>query len=249
MKLFKKSILPAVLLFAGMPAIAQDASGAVADDPWDGEIALGYLASSGNTDSSSATFEFRARYTINAWQHQLAGRAFGSSDDNGTTAENYRLGWKSSYDFTETDFMYGRLDWNKNRFSGYPQQAFAIVGYGRRVLNSEKFVLNLEIGGGYADQKKYIDQAARTTKNEDGFVLRPSGDFTWNFSETARFEQLLSISAADANTFWESISRVRAQLVGQVALGLSYTIQANSDVAPGVKKKDSFTAITLDYSF
>jgi len=34
-----------------------------------------------------------------------------------------------------------------------------------------------------------------------------------------------------------------------LALGLSYTIQSNSDVAPGVEKTDTFTAITLDYVY
>lgn len=242
----------AALLIAGGTAVAQDADPAAAsdpNDPWEGEVALGYLASNGNTDSTSATFEFRVRYTVNAWQHQLAGRSFGSSQDKQTTAENYRLAWKSSYDFTATDYGFGRLDWIKNRFSGYPQQAFVIAGYGRRVLDSEKFVLNLEVGAGYADQQKYLDTVTRETEDENGGVGRLAGDFTWNFSETAKFEQLLAVSAASANTFWESISRVKAQLIGQMALGLSYTIQSNSDVAPGVEKTDTFTAITLDYSF
>jgi len=251
MKLIKMIRIVTVLALPGWgsaPVFAQDAA-ADPDDHWDGEVALGYLAANGNVDSTSAILEFRVRYSVNVWQHQLAGRAFGSSEDKATTAENYRLAWKSSYDFTERDYTYGRLDWNKNRFSGYPQQVFAIVGYGRRVLDSEKFILNLEIGGGYADQKKYTDPVLRTTVNEDGGVVRPSGDFTWNFSENASFEQILSASAASENTFWESISRVKANLVGPIALSLSYTIQANSDVAPGIKEKDSFTAITLDYSF
>jgi putative salt-induced outer membrane protein len=217
--------------------------------PWSALVSLGYLASNGNTDSSSGTFQFKAGYDKNRWHHLLGGKAFGSSEDNETKAENYKLGWKSSFDFTEFNYGYGSLDWNKNRFSGYPQQTFAIVGYGRRVLSSETMALNLEAGVGYAKQEKVIDADLGLTEDENGGVGRLSGDFTWQFSENGTFDQILRVSAASANTYWESVSKVRADLIGQLALGLSYTIQSNSDVAPGVEKTDTFTAITLDYAY
>jgi len=228
-------------------AIAHDEAPAEETGPWSGEISLGYLASKGNTDSSSGTASLRVGYDINAWHHALTGRAFGSSENNATTAENYQAGWKSSYDFTEFNYGFGALDWNKNRFSGYPQQSFATVGYGRRVLNSEKFVLNLEVGAGYSKQEKLV--APDLKENEDGGVVTLGGDFLWNFSESGAFEQSLYAFAASANTFWQSVSKIRASLIGNVSLGVSYTVQANSDVAPGVETTDRFTAITLDYAF
>jgi putative salt-induced outer membrane protein len=248
---YMKNKCLSVMLLAGSlvgPVLAQDAA-EEESGPWSGEIALGYLSAQGNTDSTSATFEFKVGYAVNAWHHDLGGRAFGSSEEGVTTAENYKLAWKSAYDFTAKDYTFGTLDWNKNRFSGYPQQTFAIVGYGRRVLDSEKFVLNLEAGVGYADQKKIVDDVLGIEENEDGGVGRLGGNFIWNFSDTANFEQLLNVSAASANTYWESVSRVRASLIGSLSLGISYTVQANSDVAPGIEKSDRFTAITLDYTF
>jgi putative salt-induced outer membrane protein len=217
--------------------------------PWSARISLGYLASNGNADSTSSTAEFELGYDISRWHHLLSGGGFGSSEDNETTAENYNLGWKSSYDYSEFNYAFGSVDWNKNRFSGYPEQTFALVGYGRRVLNGETFILNLEAGVGYSKQEKVIDDLTGATEDEDGGVGRLGGDFTWNFSDSGAFEQTLYASVASANTYWESVSRLRADLIGRLALGLSYTIQANSDVAPGIKKTDTFTAITLDYSY
>lgn len=219
------------------------------EGPWSARISLGYLASSGNSDSSSSTAEFEVGYDVSRWHHWLGGSGFGSSEENETTAENYKFGWKSSYDFTEFNYTFGSLDWNKNRFSGYPEQTFALVGYGRRVLNSEAFVLNLEVGVGYSQQEKVVDDVTGETEDEDGGVGRLGGDFTWNFSDAGVFEQSLYASVASANTYWESVSKVRADLIGRLALGLSYTIKANSDVAPGIDKTDTFTAITLDYVY
>jgi putative salt-induced outer membrane protein len=246
MKFRYLGILALLGSFAG-PLLAHDEPAAEEKGPWSGEISLGYLSSRGNTDSSSGTASLRVGYDINAWHHALRGKAFGSSENDQTTAENYQAGWKSSYDFTKHNYGFGALDWNKNRFSGYPQQSFATVGYGRRVLDSEKFVMNLEIGAGYAKQKKQV--TVDTTENDDGAVGTLGGDFLWNFSESAAFEQTLYAFVASANTYWQSVSKVRANLIGSVALGVSYTLQGNSDVAPGVDKVDSFTAITLDYAF
>jgi putative salt-induced outer membrane protein len=229
------------------PALAHDEPPEEDTGPWSGSIALGYLSARGNTDSSSGTAEIKVGYDINAWHHALSGRAFGSSENDATTAENYQVGWKSSYDFTEFNYGFGALDWKKNRFSGYPQQSFATAGYGRRLLDNEEFVLSLEVGAGYAKQKKQL--TVDTTENDDGAVGTLGGDFLWNFSESASFQQTLYTFVASANTYWESVSAVKANLIGSVALGVSYRLQGNSDVAPGVDKIDSFTAITLDYSF
>ena len=246
MKFLYLGVLALLSGFAG-PLAAHDEPAAEEKGPWSGDISLGYLSSRGNTDSSSGTAALRVGYDINAWHHALTGKAFGSSEEDQTTAENYQAGWKSSYDFTKHNYGFGALDWNKNRFSGYPQQSFATAGYGRRVLDSAKFVMNLEIGAGYAKQKKQV--TADTTEDEEGGVGTLGGDFLWNFSESAAFEQTLYGFAASANTFWQSVSKIRANLIGSVALGLSYTLQGNTDVAPGVEKIDSFTAITLDYAF
>ena len=75
----------AMLLLLALPgfAAAEDAEEEVTG-PWSGNVTLGYLESSGNTNSSSGTVDFLVEYQIGAWQHELAGRAFSSSDDDVT---------------------------------------------------------------------------------------------------------------------------------------------------------------------
>jgi len=241
-------VVPVALMLSGL-AVAQDAVDDAPSSPWSGELSLGYLASSGNTDSSSGTFQFKVGYAVNLWEHSLQGKSFNSSEDGVTTAENYKLSWKSIFSFSEHNYGFGVLDWNKNRFSGFPRQSFATAGYGRRILNSDRFILNAEVGAGYSKQQKRISDIPDITEDEDGVVGTVGGDFKWNFSETAYFEQTLNANVAQSNTYWESVSKVSANLVNSLSLGASYTIQANTDVEPGVEKSDRFTAITLDYSF
>ena len=73
--------------------------------------------------------------------------------------------------------------------------------------------------------------------------------YVWTFSETASFSQDLTTEVGSDNTYSESISKVTAKLIGDLALVASYAIKHNSDVDAGVEKKDTYTALSLEYAF
>lgn len=239
----RKSVWLLAALAGGMTGTAFAEQDGEDGSPWSGDVAFGYLSTSGNTDDTSVELDLNVAYTVKPWTHEFKARAYGASKDDDTTAESYKAGWKSSYDFTEHDYAFGALDWNKDRFSGYDRQTFATAGYGRRILNSDEFVLNAEIGAGYTRQKPAMGPT------EDGAAGTLGGDFLWNFSETASFEQTLYVFTASDNTFWESVSKVNAALTGNLGLAVSYTIKRNSDVPADTRKKDTLTSVTLNYSF
>ena len=234
-----------------MPALAHDVVEDEKKGPWSGDYALGYLASSGNTDDSSLTVDIKTGYDLDAWHHVLKGKTFSASKDNDSTAENYQAGWKTRYDLSTYNYLFGALDWNKDRFSSYTRQTFLTAGYGRRILTSQRFILNAEIGAGYTKQRAIISDTEFETlkENQDGGLVSLGGDFTWNISDNASFEQTLTIYHSSDNTRTESVSSVKAGLIGNVGLVFSYTVQNNSDVAPSLDKTDTYTSVALNYSF
>lgn len=233
-------------LFLAAPLMAQEqaaASAPAAADPWSGKATLGYLATSGNTDNSSLNTAFEVGYATGKWSHLLKTLAIKSTESNATTAEAYEIGWKSEYSFSETNFMFGRLDWRKDRFSGYDTQFSQTVGYGRRILHNGAHTLNGEIGAG-SRQSELRDG---TTEND--MILRGGLYYRWAFSETAEFTQDLTVESGKENTYLESVSKLKARLIGNLALVASYTIKNNSDVLPTIEKTDTFTALSLEYAF
>lgn len=213
------------------------------ESPWSGSVKLGYLATSGNTDNSSLNSGFHIAYTVDLWQHEVTASAIQSTQSNDTTAEAYDFGWKSSRDLTENDFLFGRLDWRKDRFSSYDQQFSQAVGYGRRLIDSEAHKLNAEIGIG-ARQSDFIDGT-----DESESIVSGRLTYNWLISETATFGQTIVIESGSSNTYTESVTGLTARLVGGLALVASYTIKNNSDVLPGTEKTDTFTALSLEYAF
>ena len=84
-----------VLLAFSMPLVAQEEE-SEEESPWSGSVKLGYLATTGNTESQSMNAGFEINYTLELWAHKATGAAIGTSESNVSTAEAYDLGWRSS---------------------------------------------------------------------------------------------------------------------------------------------------------
>lgn len=231
----------ALLAFAA-PLVAEEEE-SEDEGPWSGNIKFGYLATSGNTESQSMNSGFEVLYKAGLWEHGATGAAINSTESNVTTAEAYDLGWKSARNITDADFLFGRLDWRKDRFASITEQFSQSVGYGRRLIDTDKHTLNGEVGIG-ARQSDLADGT-----DESDTILTGRLTYDWQISENASFGQGLLIEAGDSNTFTESVTELRASLVGSLALVASYTIRHNSDVLPGTESTDTRTAISLEYGF
>jgi putative salt-induced outer membrane protein len=242
---YKNPLILGLALFVFHAPLAWSEEEEVAEEegPWSGLIALGYSAVSGNTETTSFSFDSEINYDGLKWDHTFTGKAISQSDNNATTAEAYKALWESKYKFTARAYAFGLIDYNKNRFSSFDQQVFEIIGVGRRFVETEKHVFNGEIGIG-AGQSELIDG---TSQNE--FTGRISGDYKWSFSENASFVQKLSVTGSSSNTFTQSLTELRTGIVGALNLVLSYAVQHNSDVLPGTEKTDTYTTISLEYMF
>jgi putative salt-induced outer membrane protein len=219
------------------PAAAQEA------DPWLIKLALGYLSTSGNTDSSSLNTGFSVSYVAGHWLHSLEASAINSSEAETTTAEAYGVGWRSEYNVTKSDFLFGRVNWRKDRFSGYEQQLSETVGYGRRLIDRPAHVLNVEIGAG----ARQAELADGTMERE--LITRGGLSYQWTLNESAQFTQGIAVESGPDNTWLESVTALRATVAGNLALVASYTVKNNSDVPEGSANMDRFTAISLEYAF
>lgn len=228
----------AVLSVTVVPALAQDD-----EEGLSGQVALGYLATSGNSDSENLSLNFGGDYYAEIWHHNLEGRAVRASTGDVTTAEAYGLSWQSDRDFGEKNYMFARAAWDKDRFSGYDQQIREIVGYGRHIIDTERHELNGQVGFGLRQSD------LRDGSSEDESIARLSLDYTFNLSETAEFEQLVGVESGSENTFTESVTKLSADIWTNMAVVLSYTVRRNSDVPAGTEKRDTFTSVAIEYSF
>jgi putative salt-induced outer membrane protein len=225
--------------------------------PWSGKLAAGYAETSGNSESSAANFKGEGRYDKDRWHHILGATAVGTSSaadrdsESETTAEAYWAGWQSQYDITDAIYGFGSVDWYKDRFSAYDQQLYEAVGIGWRILRGEKHFLDLEVGGG----AKQADLQNGESQDEAIGLLR--GVYTWKLSKNATFLQKLAVLSGSDNTYTESITELKAGIIGNLSMVLGYTYKHNSDVELDTSlvvprpfdKTDTYTTISLEYAF
>lgn len=239
--MLRKCILAAASVMLAGHALAQEETAPAS--PWSGSLSLGYLSTSGNTDTTSFNTKFGVGYVRNKWKHSISAAANGVDESDQTTAESYKAGWKSEYNFTAHDFLFGTVDWRKDRFSGVDQQISEAIGYGRRLIDTPSHLLSAGLGAGH----RKADLADGTS--ESGVIGRANIDYNWIFSETAGFEQNIVVESGSDNTYIESVSAIRARLLGDFALVVAYTIKQNSDVPLGSEKTDRLSSISVEYKF
>ena len=223
--------------------LSEAANGKKKREGFFGSVSLGYLANTGNTDSASLNAKTSLGYVTLPWRHALMLRALKGSTNDQTTAEEYEATEQTDYVFGDNHYLFGALNYSTNEFSGYDRRTSEVVGYGRRVIDSDRHTLDLQIGAG-ARQTKLSDGTG-----EDEGIVQLAGGYQWNFSKNARLTQQVRIEDGSSNTYSEGITSITANLTGDLALSVSYTVRRNSDVPPGRVNTDTSTLVSVIYGF
>lgn len=223
--------------FFTMNATAQD------DPGFSGRAGLGFLGTSGNTENQSLNTNFNLWWNYEPWSHSLSGLAIQSETSNVTTAKAYNLTWQSRYAINESDYVFGLVALDDNQFSAYDSQMREVIGYGRRIVDSERHLWNAQVGAG----ARQAD--LRNGMSQDESILYLGTDYRLVISETSTFSQTLSIEHGSDNRFTAATSALSTEIRENLAIVVSYTINNNSDVLPGLEKTDTFTAISIEYGF
>ncbi len=239
------------LLLAGLPILAVSvlhpvsAQDNVADETlgWSGVGEFGYVATSGNTDTQNLNTKLGLTNETRTWRHILGIEALNNTDADTTTAERYAAFGQADYKLNATDYLFGRLSYETDKFSGYEYKITEVVGYGRRVLDQNNMTLDLEGGPGLRQSK--LDNG----DSENEVIARIAAVYLWKFSETSRFSQELSSEIGEENAVTKSVTALHADVVGNLGIKLSLTVENTSEVPAGIDKNDVETAVSLVYAF
>ncbi|HEX5420130.1 MAG TPA: DUF481 domain-containing protein [Gammaproteobacteria bacterium] len=208
-----------------------------------GKATLGFLSTSGNTESTNANASLALIYQLDAWQHNFGLSAIGASSGNVTTAEAYKAQYEARRDIRTHGYAFTALDWNRDRFSGYERQASATAGYGRRLVDRERQSLDGGLGIGARESVPVGGLRVRET------IGRAALGYIFKLSDTSEFDQTLVVESGSTNTSTESVTSLKAGLFGNVALVLSYRLKNNSEVPVGLVNTDRFSSVSLEYAF
>ncbi|MDN4503784.1 DUF481 domain-containing protein [Alteromonadaceae bacterium BrNp21-10] len=238
----KKSLILLGLCAAGNVFAADE----VKPFSMDGEF--GFIATTGNTETTSIKGKLSAHQELTQWSNDFAIEALYKKDEiNGedkTTAQKFFLSGQGNYKLANPDHrLFGFASYADDKFSSYNYQATLAAGWSQKLWQDNTSKFNYSIGPGYS----FSETAEGVEQN--GFIVRAALDYQWKISDTANFKQLLSTEVGSDNTKSKSETSVSAQLSGGLSLKVSLILDHNSDVAEDIDNLDTQTAVTLVYSF
>lgn len=246
--LLRVTLSSVVLSVPSAPALAQTVpppapAPAPSPKPLTLEIEAGAVLTDGNTRTRTGKGNVSARYETGRWRQSAMVEALYAEDRERTTAQRLAAAAKSDYKVAEFDYLFLTGRYESERFTGFDYRVSEAAGYGRRVLHTRRVTLDLEAGPG-----------GRHTRSEDGrhedeLIGRAAARLAWNLSTTAAFTEAVRFEAGENGTDTESETALRSQVIGNVAMKLSFTIRHRSEVPAGTRRTDTVTAVTLVYTF
>lgn len=226
------------------------------DKIWGGDVELGLVLSSGNTQSTAvrgnAELFHELEHFRNKYQLQtLLQRNSQQDNETGqksryTTAQRINLVGQSNYKFYQSEHsIFGRASYLNDRFGAFEQQAAVAAGYAMRAYELADNYLDLETGPGLAYQET---ADSRTTS---GMIWWLAANLNYALTESNVFRQALewSVSLDGKNSSWQSRSSLTSQVNGRLSMRLNFIVKYDSDPGQFRAKTDTETSATLVYSF
>lgn len=208
-----------------------------------GAAEFGMVLTSGNSDSSTINGKFSVENDIERWLHTGKLSVVNTESENVTTAERYVLKLKSNYKLGDDQFLFGALTHDVDEFSGFDYQTSVVAGYGKKLHDTDKYKLSIEIGPGYRTSK------LKTGGDESESILHLGADSKYVINEATFIEASLTIDSGSDQTITELDLGYVNKLSSSLALKLGYNVKNSSDVPVGTKKTDTITSVSLLYSF
>ena len=245
----KKQVLASLIAISLTPAVFAE------DDvkPFTMEGELGFISTTGNTETTSITAGINAHQELEDWSNDYAIEGLykqetveGSDgeDVEFTSAQKFFASAQGNYKLENPDYrLFGFASYEDDRFSNFNYQATIAAGWNQKVLKSKKHTLEYSIGPGYS----FIE--TQEGESFDSVILRASSAYSWKISDTAKFTQTVSTEVGSDNTKSRAESALTATISGNLSMSLSFKLDHNSNVANDVEKLDTETAVSLVYNF
>ena len=213
--------------------------------PWEGTGELGFVNTTGNTESVALNLKLNFVRTSERWRHRFSGTALMTSEDGVQDNERYTLEVQSDRSLSEKSWLFGSFRWDADKFGSYDPQMSLTAGYGRQLMKSEKHELKGEIGAGY----RKLEERESGDSSSEG-IARFLLDDSWQMFASTLWTNRLLVESGSSNTFSQFNSNLTVAMNDKFAIRLGFEARTNTKIPPGDSEKtDTITSANLVYNF
>lgn len=213
------------------------------EEPFDASIALGYVGTTGNTETTTFNTEVLATWRTGSWTHNAKLQGLAAQENDIARAERYYLEEKSDYNLDERQYVFGTGSYTDDRFSGYDYQAMVAVGYGRHLIRRDDMTLEAFGGPGY--RENVLDDGPTVGEG----IITLGEKFGWQISPNAALTQSLTADVGEELSVTKFDIGLETNIVGSITTKLAFQARHISEVPAGNENTDTLTSVSLVYNF
>jgi putative salt-induced outer membrane protein len=240
-----KLVMMGGLLLSATSVFAQDAEEEEESKKWEGTGELGFVSTSGNTESQALNMRLNFLLNQERWVHRFTATALMTSENGINDNERYTAEVQSDRVLNEKSWLFGSFRWDSDKFGSYDPQYSLTAGYGHQLMKSETHELKGEIGAGY----RKLEERVSGISSSDA-IVRLLLDDTWQVFKTTVWTNRLLVETGSSNTFAQFNTGLTVSMTEAFAVKLGFEARHNTDIPPGDSEKtDTITSVNLVYNF
>jgi putative salt-induced outer membrane protein len=256
-------VLVAAASLAAAPALAQDETADEAPEPnWTSSVGLSYVATTGNSETSSFGLDFASERKPAPWGLNLAGTFTRSEDDGELTAEQYYFGIRGLRQLNDRWSLFAGVNWARDTFSGFDNRYIAEAGAEYIAISTDRHTLSFDFGLTGTTEDQILTREVTPpvvpplfeeyTDSVDWFGGVGGLTWNWKISDSAELNQrLLYYPNFDDSADWRlaSDTAVSASLTDMLALQFSYLVRYRNEPIDNNEDTDTTTKASVVFKF
>jgi len=235
-----------IVLCATIPAVAQEEE--EEQEPiWKSKIGLSYLATTGNSETTTMGLDFTFERRPTPWGFDVNGSFNRAEDNQLLTAERYYLSGRARRSLTERLDVFVGISGEKDQFAGIDLRTLVEAGVEYRVLTGPKHLLAFDGGLTYTDEDRVEPEPDASFA---GGLAGMSYEFKINDS-TSLTERLLFYPNFDESADWRLSSDTGLQVAMSsfLAVKLSYEVRYRNQPIGNAEDTDTTGKVSLVMNF
>jgi putative salt-induced outer membrane protein len=225
----------ALLLAVAVPAAAEDR-------PWQFSLGLSYLATSGNSENSSAGLDLSYKHNFDPWGLEVLGSYLNAESDGVETANRMFLGVKGSRAIGERWSVFAGANWLQDEYAGLDSRIVLDGGLTYKAIANGRHTLSFDFGAAW-NSEDFADGGS------NDYVSGIAGmAYEWKISETAKLtERLLFVPSLEESDDWRvaSDTAIEAAISAKLALKLGFQYLYDNVPVAGFEKTDTRSSVSL----
>lgn len=212
-----------------------------------GSVQLGAIMSTGDTEEFTENGAFNFKYLRNKMTYTgLLSALYNYSRTDDDHNERYQGQGQAQYAFTEKNYWFVNTNFIADSSDDYDYIWENQIGYGRRLINSEKYhmTLDAQAGPGYR-----IAPTSDSEVKDEQETLNGSVIYNWQITKATSFNETISTSYAESDTITTLKTSLTTNLYKSLGLQFASTIVNHSNSAGDTHKTNSYNTINLIYGF